>query len=158
MPRTPKQRIPEISYAEVMWAAGFFEGEGHIGQRSVGVSQVNLWPLERLKKHFGGSIGKEKRENRREARPLYQWNVCGAQGRDFADAIYPHLSPRRQGQIDDKFITWPKFKYERRSRATKQAWHNRPIIENKDPVTGRFRCLKEPNQESSPPSEMLKAS
>lgn len=158
MPKTPKHRISEFSYTEVMWAVGFFEGEGHIGKRSLGASQVNLWPLERLRRFFGGSIGQEKRDARYNGQALYQWNICGEQGRDFADIIYPHLSPRRQAQIDEKFLTWTKFKFERRARTTKQWQHNHALISNKDPITGRFRCLKQPSQVSEQPSQMLKAS
>lgn len=133
-----------------MWAAGFFEGEGAVGQRHLHVSQASLWPLERLKKFFGGNIGPGK--------GVYQWHICGSQGRDFVEEIYPHLSPRRQAQIDIKFLTWNKFKLDRLARLPKQREHLARFEHSRDAKTGRFRCLSTPNQVNSQPSEMLKAS
>lgn len=95
--------------SEVMWAAGFWEGEGCVGPRAACASQVDLWPLERLVAAFGGRISLDRKATRRpNERPCHQWWVCGEQGRAFVAAIYPHLSPRRKAQIDKTFITEEK--------------------------------------------------
>ena len=100
---------PSLAYREeILWAAGFFEGEGTVALRSVMVAQVDLWPLERLLNTFGGSIGTKPREGKGKRQPCWQWFICGEQGRLFVELIYPHLSPRRRKQIDDKFITHEK--------------------------------------------------
>jgi hypothetical protein len=91
----------------VAWAAGFFEGEGSVAIRSLGVNQVNREPLERLKKLFGGQVnlGYPAKGNRKAC---YAWWICGEEARMFVEAIWPFLSIRRQRQIDNKFITAEK--------------------------------------------------
>jgi hypothetical protein len=39
--------------------------------------------------------------------------VGGKEARNFIEAIYPHLSPRRQAQIESKFMTWAKYNVRR---------------------------------------------
>lgn len=91
---------------EVIWAAGFWEGEGSLSTRSVSASQVNPWPLERLRDNFGGSLNVRPAKGRQSA--CWQWTICGDQGRAFVALIYPHVSPRRQLQIENRFITQGK--------------------------------------------------
>lgn len=100
---------------EILWAAGFFEGEGSVGGRHVLVSQVNRWPLERLMAIFGGNIGQNPQKGRVTQQPCWQWAICGDQGRMFVELIYPHLSPKRQRQIDEKFVTEEKRQRRRQS-------------------------------------------
>ena len=91
----------------VIWAAGFYEGEGSVTERHTIVTQVNIWPLQKLKDIFGGSIRPKKVDIPRQ--PIFAWTLAGAKGRDFIRDIYPYLSPRRQAQIDETFITWEKY-------------------------------------------------
>jgi hypothetical protein len=121
---------------EVMWAAGFFEGEGSVGKGHLHVHQVNLWPLTRLMKTFGGTlVRKPRRPANPRQQPIYQWVISGPRGRNFVAAIYPHLSPKRQAQIDRWFVTWDKFV----TRTEKQKAHFYWMSSNRDPATGKFR-------------------
>jgi hypothetical protein len=96
-----------ITEMDIVWAAGFWEGEGSISLRFVTASQVNKWPLERLLLMFGGTIS-VRASSRINQRNCYQWFVCGQDARNFVALIYPYLSPRRQQQINEKFITEEK--------------------------------------------------
>ena len=73
---------------EILWAAGFFEGEGGVGSRSVLISQVNRWPLEKMVLVFGGSIGSPYRGPRYRSQEIWQWMLCGDRARKFVAAIY----------------------------------------------------------------------
>jgi hypothetical protein len=126
----------KISRDEVLWAAGFFEGEGAISTRSAIVSQVNKWPLERLMATFGGNLGKTRRSsNSPNAQMIYQWAICGEECRLFISLIYPHLSPKRQQQIDDKFIT--EEKRQRIRSSFRQGQVIRSLIRTRD-EKGRY--------------------
>jgi hypothetical protein len=92
----------------IMWAAGFYEGEGCIAPRHTVISQVNKWPLDWLVTNFGGNIQKQRAGNGNRS-PIWQWAICGDSGRLFIELIYPHLSPERQRQIDCKFLTEEKL-------------------------------------------------
>jgi hypothetical protein len=132
-----------VPAVEVAWAAGFWEGEGSVAEKVANASQVNIWPLRRLKKLFGGTISTNARRDPRRldvSQPIWQWHISGPRGRDFMEAIYPYLSPRRQAQIDDKFITWEKFRLRRAVLGPAQAEQAGATIERigRDPVTGRF--------------------
>jgi hypothetical protein len=143
--RTPdnKQLSLRLSVAlpEVMWAAGFYEGEGSLWDRSVKLSQVNIWPLLKVQKLFGGSMRLETKRSSINHKPIWVLYISGARGRDFVEAIYPHLSPHRQAQIDDKFITWEKHHMRRAIFGPQQSKQARALVERleRDPVTGRLR-------------------
>jgi hypothetical protein len=99
---------------EIVWAAGFYEGEGSVGPRAVVVSQRERWPLERLQRQFGGTISAVKIPlNRPNTRPYSNWILCGDAARLFVHLIYPHLSPRRQEQINGKFVTLEQHQLKR---------------------------------------------
>lgn len=116
IPRPDPELFPLPPREEVLWAAGFFEGEGSVSKRSVTAVQVDPWPLLRLIQTFGGSLGNKPRDgDEKNKRPCYQWHVCGAQGRMFVALILPHLSPRRRAQIETKFITEDKRQRNRAS-------------------------------------------
>jgi len=90
--------------SDFIWAAGFFEGEGTAGHaggkgltENVSIVQVNLWPLERMKALFGGSISTRPPKGRNAK--SFSWQVSGARARGFIQSIYGLLSPRRQEQI-----------------------------------------------------------
>lgn len=95
------------------WAAGFYEGEGsvvvscltpppsnpyakpHVVAR---VAQVDRWPLERLKRTFGGCIS-QKRPARGTRQAQWVWEASHVKADDFFKAIWDYLSNRRQEQI-----------------------------------------------------------
>lgn len=101
-----------ITNNELIWAAGFLEGEGsfHIGKVSkwqqlvVSASQVQLWPLEVLKKSFGGSIYKEPTKGRRQE--CGKWVVTGPRAAGVMMTLFALLSPRRQEQIKKALLRW----------------------------------------------------
>lgn len=89
------------------WFAGIFEGEGYVtgyrkgsGSRSphrgfyVGVTQKDRWLLDRLSRLFGGGVYTHGKTG------CFRWGLWGHRGAELMRAIYPRLSPRRQGQID----------------------------------------------------------
>lgn len=89
----------------IAWAAGLFDGEGCItivGNRvQVVVSMTDLDLLERMQKHFGGSIHpiKKRKEHWKDA---WKWQISGTKkSLAFLDLIYPYLSIRRQARVEE---------------------------------------------------------
>jgi hypothetical protein len=81
---------------DLYWAVGFIEGEGtfYTGDRSYRVSapQVQLWPLEKLQRLFGGKIAQRGVSN------INEWRLEGRYAIGFILTIYDLLSPRRRVQ------------------------------------------------------------
>lgn len=107
--------------AIISWAAGFYEGEGCVGQRLVNISQVNLFPIQMLVLYFGGAINTPKRTKQENRQIISQWACCGKDGRDFIELIYPYLSPRRQEQIDNTFFTKERLRQNKKDFRRRQA-------------------------------------
>lgn len=100
--------------AEIAWAAGFYEGEGYITCAArvyaihMAVSQNTEWPLVRWGEIVGcGFLHSHTAQRPPDARgmrlnaPIMRWRI--SKGEDvirIARLLYPHLSPRRQAQID----------------------------------------------------------
>lgn len=92
------------------WLAGFFEGEGcvkgHKSGRKIAVCIYQKDPeiLFRCREFLGGSISKitvrSESTNLNSDTFLHMLNVCGDKARRFLQAIYPHVSTRRQMQIE----------------------------------------------------------
>lgn len=83
----------------VAWAAGFFEGEGSVGFYSSGtfavrIGQKQLWPLEQVRRYFGGAIYVQKTE-------VSSLEMNGLLAELFIEKIEPYLSPRRREQIQE---------------------------------------------------------
>jgi len=93
----------------ILWAAGFYEGEGTVTKGTVKISQVNKWPLELMEQTFKGTIFSPSKEPF-----IYIWLVAGPNGRNFIDLIYPYLSPKRQEQINTIFLSTTKYDYNRK--------------------------------------------
>lgn len=87
---------------DVAWTAGFLEGEGsfcknkYVNTCHVQASQVNIEPLEKLLKFFGGSIKYYNRGN-----GIFVWRACGKRARNCMKLVYPLLSDKRKGQVDN---------------------------------------------------------
>jgi hypothetical protein len=92
---------------ELYWAAGFYEGEGHIvcTPRSYSlrlvVDQVDEWSLLR----FGAAFGLGKLVRRKD-RKYSGWHVYQEDAVRVARALWPLVSPRRQAQIDAALGKW----------------------------------------------------
>ena len=98
--------ISELTKEQViLWAAGFYEGEGYVNRNQVRIAQVNKYPLELILKYFGGSIHYREAKIDLNKQCCYEWYLGGQEARDFIDNIYSILSPRRQQQIDNIFLT-----------------------------------------------------
>lgn len=90
---------------ELLWAAGFFDGEGSACLATVGegryvnlsVSQVEREPLDRFAAAVGGKVhGPYPREGRS---PIHQWRAQGARARDIAERLAPHVCGPKREQI-----------------------------------------------------------
>jgi hypothetical protein len=104
---SPKRtKIPDS--ADLHWAAGFVEGEGSFrgtkNTEMVEVSQVQLWPLEKLQQMFGGSIKKKSGNGKRQ--DFFLWRIWGARARGLQMTLYSLMSPRRQKQIQEVLKKW----------------------------------------------------
>ena len=87
------------------WFAGIYEGEGSVAGRRrqkngsinygnfIVVGQQNTWLLYKLRRLFGGGIGKKRQDGCR------CWVLCGVPARKLLRSVYHLLSPRRQRQI-----------------------------------------------------------
>jgi hypothetical protein len=94
--------IPET---EIAWAAGFFDGEGHVGEHGHGIviniAQKQLEPLYRFRKAVGcrAMIG-------HHANDAWQINIGGL--REVVavlDTLWPYLcEPKRQQALRAGFI------------------------------------------------------
>lgn len=97
---------------DLVWAAGFLEGEGHFGNNGsrsksevVQVAQTNLEPLERARDVFGGSITKYEPDE--ENRSTYwTWRTSGYRARGIMMTLYPLLSRAKQEQIRSALTYW----------------------------------------------------
>lgn len=93
--------------ADLAWAAGFLEGEGHFAgsyskTQTVRACQVQREPLERLQAVFGGNIPERKYWNYAAAhnsQPIYRWSISGARARGVMMTLFTFMSPWRQQQI-----------------------------------------------------------
>jgi len=91
-----------LNARDLAWAAGFLEGDGYFGRNTttqeVAVHQKQLWPLERLKLLFGGSIHPTRRQGILCA-DYWRWRISGATARGLMMSVYSLLSPEKQEQV-----------------------------------------------------------
>src|SRR3990167_2660157 len=110
---------------ELGWVVGFLEGEGCFacwvqktgtphtgGSRSLSVicDQVQKEPLDRLMRFTGAgkvlgpyTTNKPDGNNRQ---PIHSWRAHTAAASQLMETIRPHMSPRRQAQIDKALSLW----------------------------------------------------
>jgi hypothetical protein len=93
-----KKATHKVSIRDLEWAAGFLEGEGCFRQGRVMAPQVQIEPLKRLLKMFGGSITGPRRPLPRN-KGTYLWRVSGARGRGVSLTLFSLMSSLRQKQI-----------------------------------------------------------
>jgi len=95
------QRSP--TDAEIMWAAGFYEGEGNCSYKSnnkcpsIRIVQKDPWSLDKLLEIYGGKINIYRQSYSGRTYPM--WQIHGARARKFIEDVFDYLSPRRQAQI-----------------------------------------------------------
>jgi hypothetical protein len=89
--------MPDV-VGSAQWAAGFFDGEGHIsiaarGRRyhslTVSAANTDRRPLEQLVELFGGKILDQPKANR--WRLCFSWRLCGEEAIAFLRAVRPYL-------------------------------------------------------------------
>jgi hypothetical protein len=103
--------MARVTKVDAAWAAGFIDGEGHIGihrirDRRAGsirefrlnpriiVGQTHRQPLDRLVEIFGHSV--HVRAERAARRTFYVWEVNGARGTAAVlAAVIPYLTLKR---------------------------------------------------------------
>lgn len=85
----------------VAWAAGFYEGEGHLtkatrpGGPLVAIQQCNKEPLDALQLMFGGTV-RGPRMNKGSVKPVWVWQLnTHKESRHFIYQISPWLSDKR---------------------------------------------------------------
>lgn len=115
-----------LSGYELGWIVAFLEGEGsfafstdqkkpNTGHLCVSANQVQREPLERLQRYSGlgeirGPYGPYGAAHQKRS-PQYRWRLYGnVDTRQFMELLRPHMSPRRQMQIDRAIS-----RYERRT-------------------------------------------
>ncbi len=96
---------------ELAWAAGFFDGEGHMSPHidkrpgrspsfQLEIEQTDRRPLERFKRAVGQGGSITMRKPRAIGRkPLYRLHYYSAAAFETARLLYPHLCEPKQEQI-----------------------------------------------------------
>jgi hypothetical protein len=102
-----------ISDRDLVWAAGFLEGEGCFytarknpngASGGVTAAQVQRWPLDKLRGIFGGSIALRRRQP--PANDAWYWGLYGRDAVGLMMTLYGLLSPKRQAQIRAFLPRW----------------------------------------------------
>ena len=88
---------------EFGWVVGFLEGEGSFFWNrgpTVKATQADLQPLLRLQEWYGGSIQEQApRRGLIDQKKVWHWRVTGMRARNLLLELMPHMSLRRQSQI-----------------------------------------------------------
>lgn len=97
------------SVADLQWAAGFLEGEGSFVATKEGIrvtaAQVQLWPLNKLVRMFGGVIRTNPRSPLGK-QECHSWTIGSKVAAGVTMTLYSMLSPRRQGQARNALSRW----------------------------------------------------
>lgn len=95
-----------VSPTDLAYAAGFFDGEGHIRiQRhstrcrtmmlQCSISQATEYPLDWFVEKFGGTVKGRLMKYRGDRRPLYGWQISSLGAEEFLRAIFPYLIAKK---------------------------------------------------------------
>lgn len=95
-----------LPIADLAYAAGFFDGEGHIRiqQHSARcrtfmlqatATQATLFPLDWLQERFGGTVASRLQGYRGEQRAQYTWQISSAGAERFLRLILPYMLVKR---------------------------------------------------------------
>lgn len=110
LPRVRRETRPvqHPTLIDIAWAAGVYEGEGHVRLNNNGrgghgvqltVTQKDPWILQRLRDWFGGAIYVNRRPYMGQAYVMHHWHVYGPRARAFILTVFTWLSPRRRVQV-----------------------------------------------------------
>jgi hypothetical protein len=119
-------KLPAMDAVEIAWAAGFFDGEGHVRAArqldrngtevrwlNMQIGQSDRRPLERFQKIFGGRIIAVG-PNKLSSKPRWQWYLSRrAEVRAAMEAMLPYLSQPKTEQWEAALEACP---IKRRSR------------------------------------------
>lgn len=108
--RTTKRAKRPPTKNEIIWAAGFLEGEGSftttswnphgVRTRRVTCRQVNIEPLQRLLDSFGGSLVFITAPSQIKVK-ISEWRCSGSRAVIVMRLIYSQMSKKRQKQISN---------------------------------------------------------
>lgn len=110
--------VEEKDRDDILWAAGFYEGEGSLGigyfaasssfNSSLIVSQKALEPLEFLQGRFGGKIYTRWYQFRDDSlgSPQNRWTLTGRKAVAFLELILPHLKTISRKHRAELFISF----------------------------------------------------
>ena len=113
-----------MSNPDVAWAAGFFEGEGHVKcvkrknvkrtdrYFSIEIAQVYPEPLEYFKDIFGGKVYGPYGPYSTNKQPYYMYAAYGAVARDALDLMMPYLF-RKGDQARKALDEWNEYRREK---------------------------------------------
>jgi hypothetical protein len=115
----------DLDYCNIIWSAGFWEGEGSCGMyRSKGkenasktlrvtAAQNDTAPLEKLKEVFGGSVYTT-------SRACSVWSISGVTGYLFLKTILPYVvSNYKRLQITSTLDDWEEYQVHHKKRTYK---------------------------------------
>lgn len=98
-----------IRSMDVHWAAGFLEGEGSFSTCGaaprVQATQVELEPLHKLVRLFGGQISPKKPAGFGK-KPCHSWALTNVNAAGVMFMIFDLMSPRRKQQIERAIGLW----------------------------------------------------
>lgn len=88
---------------DIVWAAGFMEGDGYFGKnittQSAEFNQKDEWVIRRFQALFGGAVGQIHKQGFKKA-TYWRWRISGERARRFMRNVYEYLSPYKKHQID----------------------------------------------------------
>ena len=94
---------------DVHWAAGFLDGEGSFATcgsaARIQATQVELYPLKKLVRLFGGHISPKKLSGLSK-KPLHSWAQTNINAIGVMFMLYDLMSPPRQRQIEKAVALW----------------------------------------------------
>ena len=81
--------------SDVIYCAGFFDGEGSVGVYSrryvCTVSNTDIRPLKKFIEMWGGKLHIQQKSKLKGANmDVFHWHLYGQNCRDFLNEIYPH--------------------------------------------------------------------
>jgi|SRR3972149_2124538 len=102
---------------DLIWAAGFWEGEGSCGvyktnktfkRLVMSVVQVDEEPIKKFKSLFGGSSTITVRDGFKD---IYKWELAGTNAYIILKTFRPYIiSKYKQEQIDSTLLSWDEYR------------------------------------------------
>ena len=90
---------PGIEERELIYLAGFFDGEGYVGisgrrpELHVKVAGTNKASIVRFQHLFGGSLSKYS--DRYQRRETWGWDVVSFNAKNFLETVLPYLAIKK---------------------------------------------------------------